>query len=258
MLKQETIEVPTSSSVDLSKLPSGRKPLIAVTLQVGTKVEPRWTLTNLVNDPVSGRFLPTNPSLREQLAFQITRPENQRFSKVIVNRIWARLTGEGLIEPVDDWEGKKIHNSDLLTWLASQFVTHNYDTKHIISLILNSRFYQSVSNEASEPRPKFIAPQRRLLGAEQIVDSLAAVFGKQLSTEQLSLDLDISRGRQNAINFGLPRRSWQLTSLSNERDRPSLALPETQSIVDVLEEFGWHGSVSYTHLRAHETSLHLV
>ncbi|HIB99748.1 TPA: DUF1549 domain-containing protein, partial [Candidatus Poribacteria bacterium] len=242
MLKQEAIEVPTSSSVDLSKLPSERKPLIAVTLQVGTKVEPRWTLTNLVNDPVSGRFLPTNPSLREQLAFQITRPENQRFSQVIVNRIWARLTGEGLIEPVDDWEGNKIHNSDLLTWLASQFITHNYDTKHIISLILNSRFYQSVSNETSEPRSEFIGPQRRLLGAEQIVDSLVAVFGKRLSTEQLSLDLDISRGRQNAINFGLPRRSWQLTSLSNERDRPSLALPETQSIVDVLEGFGWHGS----------------
>ena len=242
MLKQEAIEVPTSSSVDLSTLPSGRKPLIAVTLQVGTKVEPRWTLTNLVNDPVAGRFLPTNPSLREQLAFQITRPENQRFSQVIVNRIWARLTGEGLIEPVDDWEGNKIYNSDLLTWLASQFITHNYDTKHIISLILSSRFYQSVSNETSEPRSEFIVPQRRLLGAEQIVDSLVAVFGKRLSTEQLSLDLDISRGRQNAINFGLPRRSWQLTSLSNERDRPSLALPETQSIVDVLEGFGWHGS----------------
>ena len=33
-----------------------------------------------------------------------------------------------------------------------------------------------------------------------------------------------------------------LASLNNERDRPSLALPRAQPIVDVLEAFGWTGS----------------
>ena len=242
MLKQEIIEVPATSSVDLSELSNGRKPLIAVTLKVGTKVEPRWSLADLVNDPIAERLLPTNPSLREQLAFQITRPENQRFAQVIVNRIWARLTGKGFIEPVDDWADHKIHHPELLTWLANQFVSHNYDLKHTVSRILNSQFYQSVSGQTREPQSDFLVSQPRLLDAEQIVDSLATVFGKPLSREQLNLDLDISRGRQNAINFGLPSRSWQLTSLSNERDRPSLSLPETQSIVDVLKEFGWRGA----------------
>ena len=31
-------------------------------------------------------------------------------------------------------------------------------------------------------------------------------------------------------------------SLNNERDRPSLALPRAQTVVDVLEAFGWNGS----------------
>lgn len=31
-------------------------------------------------------------------------------------------------------------------------------------------------------------------------------------------------------------------SLNNERDRPSLALPRAQSVVNVLEAFGWNGA----------------
>jgi hypothetical protein len=42
--------------------------------------------------------------------------------------------------------------------------------------------------------------------------------------------------------LGYPRRAWEFTSLSNERDRPSLAIPKAQAIVDVLENFGWRPS----------------
>ncbi len=37
-------------------------------------------------------------------------------------------------------------------------------------------------------------------------------------------------------------RSWQFASLSNERDRPSLSLPATQTVLDVLEAFGWRST----------------
>ncbi len=43
-------------------------------------------------------------------------------------------------------------------------------------------------------------------------------------------------------SLGYPRRAWEFTSLSNERDRPSLAIPKAQAIVDVLENFGWRSS----------------
>jgi hypothetical protein len=33
-----------------------------------------------------------------------------------------------------------------------------------------------------------------------------------------------------------------LTSTSNERDRPSLALPRVQAVADVLQAFGWRGA----------------
>jgi hypothetical protein len=42
--------------------------------------------------------------------------------------------------------------------------------------------------------------------------------------------------------MGRPERAWQMTALSNERDRPALALPIAQSLVDVLSTYGWRQS----------------
>ena len=56
------------------------------------------------------------------------------------------------------------------------------------------------------------------------------------------MDNDCTQSQSAMISLGHPRRAWEFTSLSNERDRPSLAIPKAQSIVDVLENFGWRAS----------------
>jgi hypothetical protein len=43
-------------------------------------------------------------------------------------------------------------------------------------------------------------------------------------------------------NLGTPYHSWEFTSLSNERDRPALAMPRAQMISDTLSTFGWRES----------------
>ena len=40
----------------------------------------------------------------EQLAKAVTSPGNGRLSRTIVNRLWARFLGRGLVEPVDEME----------------------------------------------------------------------------------------------------------------------------------------------------------
>src|SRR5262249_45302213 len=84
-------------------------------------------------------------------------------------------------------------------------------------------------------------PARRM-AAEQVLDSLFAAVGKPFRAEELNLDSDGRRPPTEFINLGVPRRAWQLTSTSNERDRPALSLPVTPSLVDVLETFGWRPS----------------
>jgi hypothetical protein len=78
--------------------------------------------------------------------------------------------------------------------------------------------------------------------AEQVVDSLLVAAGKPMGAEELNIDVDGSRPYDKSLNLGVPERAWQFTSLSNERDRPSLSIPVAQSVIDVLAAFGWRGS----------------
>jgi hypothetical protein len=99
------------------------------------------------------------------------------------------------------------------------------------------------ANLDAEPVQRFFAaPDRRRLQAEQVVDSLYAASGLTMEVEQLTFDPDGRRPATTMISLGYPRRAWEFTSLSNERDRPSLALPRAQAVSDVLKAFGWSGS----------------
>jgi hypothetical protein len=76
----------------------GRKPLIEVTLEPGTAVEPHWPFPSSPRKSVADQlaFDPKDP--RDRLATLITAPQNERFAQVMANRIWARLMGRGLVD----------------------------------------------------------------------------------------------------------------------------------------------------------------
>ncbi len=244
MLKRDPIKLPASSSVPATTF-EGRKPLIEITLKPGATVKPDWP------EPFAESFLAdlddalvrTKGDSREELAAMITSPRNQRFPKVIVNRLWKQFMGAGFVDPVDDWEASKPSHPELLDWLSREFVAHGYDQKHIARLILNSRAYQREARaHHAGAKADFSAPVRRRMTAEQVVDSLFFVVGKPLQSEELTMDNDGTQSAKAMISLGHPRRAWEFTSLSNERDRPSLAIPQAQAVVDVLENFGWRPS----------------
>jgi len=244
MLGQQTLTVPKTSSVPLDKIhQGGRKPLIQVTLPPGARVEPKWPFTQFVPETLADQLAENAREPRDRLAALITAPQNERFSQVIVNRVWKRLMGRGIVDPVDDWERSKPSHPELLKWLAHEFVANGYDLKALTKLILNSHAYQRANDPAlKETNVLFASPAPRRLGAEQIVDSLFTATGKPFRTEEASLDIDGQRPLESSISLGQPRRSWMLTSTSNERDRPSLALPRIQAVADVLGAFGWRSS----------------
>ncbi len=243
MLGQKEIEVPKTSSVAMDKIhAAGRKPLIQVTLIPGTKVQPKWPFGEFCDEGAAA-LAEDQKNTRDQLAAMITAPQNERFAQVMANRIWARLMGRGIVEPVADWEKGKPTHPELIKWLGREFVRGGYDAKHIARLILNSSAYQRATDSSlKETSPLYTSPAPRRLYAEQIVDSLFAATGKPFRTEEVCLDIDNTRDLNNAIHLGKPHRSWMLTSTSNERDRPSLNLPRIQAVTDVLSAFGWRGA----------------
>ena len=250
MLDRKAITVPKSSMVPVAFFEKkDRESLIKATLKPNEQIKAEWSFAEVcdANDDEAIDSLMQDPKdSRERLAALITGPQNARFSRVAVNRIWRKLMGAGMVEPPQDWEGKTPSHPELLDWLADEFVLHGYDVKYLLRLILTSQTYQRQAegyNLAAEPQLRFFnAPDRRRLTAEQVVDSMYAASGATIDVEELTFDPDGRRAASNRLTLGFAKRAWMLVSLNNERDRPSLTLPRAQAIDDVLSAFGWSGA----------------
>ncbi len=244
MLERKPLKVPATSSVPLDHLKlGGREPLIEVTLQPGTTVAPAWPFAEFCDEQTIANLAEDPDNSRDRLAALITAPQNERFAQVMVNRVWQRLMGRGLVATIGDWEKSTPSHPALLRWLARELVRSGYDMKAVARLILTSHAYQRATDMTlNETSPLFTAPAPRRIGAEQLVDSLFAATGKPFAVEPVNLDVDSVRTIENALDLGRARRAWMLASTSNERDRPSLMLPRLQAVADVMEVFGWRGA----------------
>lgn len=243
MLAGKPITVPASSSVPLDQPhQTKRNALIRLSVKPGDEVSPAWEWDQWTPKEGVESWLNNPKDTREQLAFLLTSPQNTRFPRVIVNRLWKRLMGSGIVEPVDDWEHADPTHPALLDYLAHYFVRNDYDLKAVTRLILNSDTYQRRTSLEQDVIRMFGAPGPRQMTAEQIVDTLFAVTGKPMNVEPLTVDIGGGRPWANAVHLGNPSRAWMFGGLANNRDRPSLTLPRVQAVTDVLSAFGWRAS----------------
>jgi hypothetical protein len=241
MMERKPIKVPETSSVPMGPLSlGGRKPLIEVTLPPGSIVTPEWPFSELCDEQTVANIAEDPENSRDQLAAFITAPQNDRFAQVMVNRIWQRLMGRGLVASLGDWEKSLPSHPELLRWLSRELVRSGYDMKAVTRLILTSHAYQrAVDTRLHEASVLFNAPAPRRISAQQLVDSLFSATGKPFVVEPLNIDLDSIRTVDRALDLGTARRAWMLPSTSNERDRPSMMLPRIQAVGEVMEVFGW-------------------
>lgn len=248
MLARKELKVPASSSVPAAFFEDhpGRASLIQVTLPPGEAVEPNWPFGDLVDTSRLDRWMREPSDARERLAVAVTTPENPRFAKVIVNRVWQRLIGTGFVEPLGDWEKASPSHPELLEWLSRDFIASGYDFRKLVRTVMQSEVYQREAigqNDPVNPANRFFAaPDRRRMSSEQIIDSMVMSSGRPLDVEPLTFDPEARRPPQTMIHLDAPERAWEFTTLSNERDRPSLAFPRAGVIVDVMKTFGWTGS----------------
>jgi hypothetical protein len=104
--------------------------------------------------------------------------ESENFSGAMVNRLWKHFFAVGLVEPVDDLRASNPpSNPELWKVLNDEFRNHNFDLRHIIRLILNSRAWQldSATTPENELDTKYYSHYfAKRLPAEVILDAIAA------------------------------------------------------------------------------------
>lgn len=112
---------------------------------------------------------------RQRLANWIVAPENVRFSKAIVHRLWTLLFSRPLGESVDDLD-KPMRLSDVLDRLARDFRENGHDVRRTIRTITQTAMFRASSGfdgAASEEQERWFAafPPSRLR-PEQLASSL--------------------------------------------------------------------------------------
>src|SRR6185369_126747 len=121
----------------------------------------------------------SKPARLKRLAEIITDRQDARLTRTLVNRLWQRFLGRGLVEPVDDME-KSAWSADVLDWLAEDFAEHNYDIRFLIKSILTSQAYQLPSvNLDPQNQDNFVfkGPAVRRMTAEEFRDAVTYLTG---------------------------------------------------------------------------------
>lgn len=121
----------------------------------------------------------------------LTHPDNPLTARVMVNRVWARLFGVGIVETEEDFgrQGSVPSHPALLDWLAVDYREKGWSLKKLLRLLVNSETYRQSSRLTSDrlnrdPRNRLLSRGPRFrLAAEMVRDQALAASG--LLTEKV-------------------------------------------------------------------------
>ncbi len=110
----------------------------------------------------------------------MTSPENPRFTTVIANRLWKRVFGLALIEPLDELMDTTVPMiPEMEKSLEKLVVDMKYDMKGVLRILYNTKAYQAqVTREEHAPGNvyHFTGPLLRRMSAEQMWDSFVTLI----------------------------------------------------------------------------------
>lgn len=153
-------------------------------LRLAEEPVPRGFLT-LLDHLVPGRLVEDDTSGRLALARWITHPENPLTSRVMVNRIWTWLFGQGIVRTPSNFgtRGEAPTHPELLDHLARRFQREGWSVKRLVrALVLSSAYRMGTDwNEEAgrlDPENRLLwRMNRKRLEAEPLRDALLAVSG---------------------------------------------------------------------------------
>lgn len=186
--------------------------------------------------------IPAGASGRLELARWIASPAHPLTARVMVNRIWQHLFGEGIVRTVDDFgtTGTDPTHPELLDHLAIRFVENGWSVKKMIRTLMLSRSYRLQSAAAAVPDHPDAGNKlhwrmnARRLEFEPLRDTLLHLAGR--------LDLDRPDGTQVAGIGGKGRTGIVRSLLTLEDPLRTIYLPVVRDgVPDLYGTFDFPG-----------------
>jgi hypothetical protein len=169
----------------------------------GPEVRPGFL--SVLSEPADELLLEARPQAatsgrRLALARWLTRPGSPAsglLARVLINRIWAHLFGQGLVPTPDNFgrSGAPPSHPELLEWLSAELIGNGWRIKPVIKLMMTSTVYRQASRRApaggedpgtSGADPALVDPGNQLLwrmrlrrlDSEAVRDTILAVSGR--------------------------------------------------------------------------------
>lgn len=211
--------------------PPKKQTLVALTKDAGFRQHRTPGLPNLKHQSLSGRL---------ELAEWIASPKNPLTARVIANRVWHWMYGQGLVRTVDDfgYAGETPSHPELLDYLANRLIEENWSIKALIREIALSRTWQLAStyeerNFGIDPDNRFYwRMNQRRLEAEAIRDAMLAVSG------QLDLQRPLGTYLREAGEGGVGQNVFEPVIRAIDANTRSVYLPRVRSVLpEMLETF---------------------
>lgn len=121
---------------------------------------------------------PSNPELlsdegtpRQRLAGWVVDPRNPYFSKAVVNRVWALMSGRPLVEPIDDLP-EVDDPPGALGILADDFATQGHDLRRLIRAIVSTEVFRLDGDASRDLEDAWAAFPMTRLRPEQVAGSI--------------------------------------------------------------------------------------
>lgn len=131
--------------------------------------------------------IPADESGRRELAEWLLREDNPLVTRVVVNRIWHHVFGQGIVRSTDNFglTGNPPSHPELLDDLARRFRTeHDWSFKSMIRELMTSRAFRQSGKVredgmVTDPENRLLwRANTRRLTAEAVIDSIQFVAGQ--------------------------------------------------------------------------------
>ncbi|MGL5017695.1 MAG: DUF1549 domain-containing protein [Luteolibacter sp.] len=160
---------------------------------------------------------------REQLADWVVGKTSEQYPSVIANRMWKRVMGKGIYEPVDEYiPSAKTHHPALVSNITQLMVDLNYDLRAFQEVLLLTKTFQFATNpnpSSVEGGDDFHGRKIERLASEQIWDSLITLAaGDPDKKPTRTLDDRIYVGNKPVGSKSMTQLSKEVLALGSEAE----------------------------------------
>ena len=226
----------------LSEVADGQAPFKSVFTDRSAFTAPRLPGSPEIVEPmfVAGDEYKTRPaktvaavpkfSRRQKLAELIASGDNQYFRRNIANRLWALMMGRGLVHPVDmHHSSNPPSNPELMTLIADEFASMNFDIKSFLRQLALSNVYQQshLAHTDSATADQLTARIRDLDQQRQTAEKVA---GEKENAAEVALEqLDKAIAETEPIRTAWTKARSSATSAAKKRADAAAAATAKES-----------------------------